>query len=134
MTSERTEQHHPRRWAILALTSVGAFMAPLDGSIVAMALPKMGPLPQLSRASAFQATMRVVGRSLSVAILGGIAASHLGSSGWRQLLHSASLQAAEAIPSRYAHGRRLGSAGSLGFHDAGNQSFRAFLVICNKTT
>lgn len=32
-----------RRWSLLALTCVGAFMAPLDGSIVAVALPKMGP-------------------------------------------------------------------------------------------
>lgn len=28
-----------RRWELLALTSIGAFMAPLDGSIVAVALP-----------------------------------------------------------------------------------------------
>ncbi|HWQ10310.1 MAG TPA: MFS transporter [Holophaga sp.] len=39
---------HERRWALLALTSVGAFMAPLDGSIVAVALPKMGPALHLS--------------------------------------------------------------------------------------
>jgi len=32
-----------RRWVLLALTCVGAFMAPLDGSIVAVALPRMGP-------------------------------------------------------------------------------------------
>ena len=31
-----------RRWQLLALTSVGAFMGPLDGSIVSVALPKMG--------------------------------------------------------------------------------------------
>ncbi len=37
-----------RRWALLALTCVGAFMAPLDGSIVAVALPKMGPVLHLS--------------------------------------------------------------------------------------
>ena len=36
------------RWALLALTSVGAFMTPLDASIVAVALPKMGPLLNLS--------------------------------------------------------------------------------------
>ncbi|WP_257310712.1 MFS transporter [Geothrix fuzhouensis] len=40
-----------RRWALLALTSVGAFMTPLDGSIVAVALPKMGPLLSLSFAT-----------------------------------------------------------------------------------
>ena len=42
---------NPRRWALLALTSVGAFMAPLDGSIVAVALPRMGPLLHLSFAT-----------------------------------------------------------------------------------
>ncbi|MDR3673527.1 MAG: MFS transporter [Holophaga sp.] len=40
-----------RRWALLALTCVGAFMAPLDGSIVAVALPKMGPALHLSFAA-----------------------------------------------------------------------------------
>lgn len=34
-----TEAQQERRWEILALTSVGAFMGPLDGSIVAVALP-----------------------------------------------------------------------------------------------
>jgi EmrB/QacA subfamily drug resistance transporter len=34
---------HSRRWELLALTSVGAFMGPLDGSIVAVALPVIGP-------------------------------------------------------------------------------------------
>ena len=42
------DQLHDRRWELLALTSVGAFMAPLDGSIVAVALPKMGPALHLS--------------------------------------------------------------------------------------
>ena len=32
-----------RRWELLALTSVGAFMSPLDGAIVAVALPVIGP-------------------------------------------------------------------------------------------
>ncbi len=40
-----------RRWALLALTSIGAFMAPLDGSIVAVALPRMGPDLDLSFAA-----------------------------------------------------------------------------------
>lgn len=47
-------EHHetnPRRWALLALTSIGAFMAPLDGSIVAVALPKMGSALRLSFAA-----------------------------------------------------------------------------------
>lgn len=42
---------HRRRWTLLALTSVGAFMTPLDGSIVAVALPRMGPLLHLSFAA-----------------------------------------------------------------------------------
>lgn len=37
-----------RRWEILAFTSVGAFMAPLDGSIISVALPVMGPQLGLS--------------------------------------------------------------------------------------
>ena len=47
----QTSSGHPRRWALLALTSVGAFMAPLDGSIVAVALPRMGPVLHLSFAT-----------------------------------------------------------------------------------
>ncbi len=39
---------HTLRWRLLALTSVGAFMAPLDGSIVAVALPRLGPALDLS--------------------------------------------------------------------------------------
>jgi EmrB/QacA subfamily drug resistance transporter len=42
------EQLVERRWQLLALTSVGAFMGPLDGSIVAVALPKMGADLKLS--------------------------------------------------------------------------------------
>jgi len=37
------EDAHRRRWELLALTSIGAFMAPLDGSIVSVALPVMSP-------------------------------------------------------------------------------------------
>jgi EmrB/QacA subfamily drug resistance transporter len=33
---------HRRRWQLLALTSVGAFMWPLDGSIVSVAMPVIG--------------------------------------------------------------------------------------------
>jgi len=46
------EDAHRRRWQLLALTSVGAFMAPLDGSIVSVALPAMGPDLHLSYAAA----------------------------------------------------------------------------------
>ena len=42
------EDVHRRRWQLLALTSVGAFMWPLDGSIVNVALPVMGPALRLS--------------------------------------------------------------------------------------
>jgi EmrB/QacA subfamily drug resistance transporter len=37
-----------RRWELLALTSIGAFMSPLDASIVSVALPVMGPELRLS--------------------------------------------------------------------------------------
>ena len=46
-----TEDAHRRRWELLALTSIGAFMAPLDGSIVAVALPVMSPDLHLSFAA-----------------------------------------------------------------------------------
>ncbi len=42
------DELHDRRWELLALTSVGAFMTPLDGSIVSVALAKMGPDLKLS--------------------------------------------------------------------------------------
>ena len=42
------EDAHRRRWQLLALTSVGAFMGPLDGSIVSVALPAMSPSLHLS--------------------------------------------------------------------------------------
>ena len=51
---------HDRRWELLALTSVGAFMGPLDGSIVAVALAKMGPALHLS----FSASIWVQGAYL----------------------------------------------------------------------
>ncbi|MGD0943137.1 MAG: MFS transporter [Acidimicrobiales bacterium] len=37
-----------RRWLLLAATAIGAFMAPFDGSVVAVALPKIGPALRLS--------------------------------------------------------------------------------------
>jgi EmrB/QacA subfamily drug resistance transporter len=42
------EDSHRRRWQLLALTSVGSFIAPLDSSIVSVALPSMGTDLQLS--------------------------------------------------------------------------------------
>ncbi|RPJ50941.1 MAG: DHA2 family efflux MFS transporter permease subunit [Methanobacteriota archaeon] len=42
------EQFHDRRWELLALTSVGAFMTPLDSSIIAVALSAMSPDLSLS--------------------------------------------------------------------------------------
>ncbi len=49
MTSEDLQR---RRWQLLALTSIGAFMSPLDSAIVAVALPAMGPALGLSFATA----------------------------------------------------------------------------------
>jgi EmrB/QacA subfamily drug resistance transporter len=45
------EDAHRRRWELLALTSIGAFMAPLDGSIVSVALPVISPELHLSFAA-----------------------------------------------------------------------------------
>ena len=46
------EDAYRRRWQLLALTSVGAFMTPLDGSIVSVALPAISPSLHLSFAAA----------------------------------------------------------------------------------
>jgi EmrB/QacA subfamily drug resistance transporter len=83
----------------LAIVGVGmaAFSAPNTSAI-------MGSVDrsQLSVAGAFLGTMRVTGQALSVAILGGIAASHLGPGGWRLLLRvGGSPQAAEAFAKGY---------------------------------
>jgi EmrB/QacA subfamily drug resistance transporter len=37
-----------RRWRLLGATAIGAFIAPFDGSVVAIALPKIGPALRLS--------------------------------------------------------------------------------------
>jgi len=84
----------------LAIVGIGmaAFSAPNTSAI-------MGSVDrsQLSVASAFLGTMRVVGQALSVAILGGIASSRLGSEGWQQLLrHGGSSGAAEAFAWGYS--------------------------------
>jgi len=80
--------------ASLAVVGIGmaAFSAPNTSAV-------MGSVDRsrLSVAGAFMATMRVTGQALSVAILGGIAASRLGAGGWRQLLHGGSLEAAAAF-------------------------------------
>jgi MFS family permease len=41
-----------RRWRVLSLTSIGIFMAPLDSTIVAVALPALGPSLRLSYSEA----------------------------------------------------------------------------------
>jgi EmrB/QacA subfamily drug resistance transporter len=46
------EDAYRRRWQLLALTAVGAFMWPLDGSIVSVALPVMGPDLRLAYSAA----------------------------------------------------------------------------------
>jgi EmrB/QacA subfamily drug resistance transporter len=45
------DQLYERRWDLLALTSVGAFTSPLQGAIVSVALPVMGPALHLSFAA-----------------------------------------------------------------------------------
>jgi hypothetical protein len=71
---------------------MAAFSAPNTSAV-------MGSVDRsrLSVAGAFMATMRVTGQALSVAILGGIAASRLGAGGWRLLLHGGSPEAAAAF-------------------------------------
>jgi EmrB/QacA subfamily drug resistance transporter len=87
----------PRVVASLAVVGVGlaSFSAPNTSAV-------MGSVrrDQLGLAGAFLATMRVAGMALSVAILGGIAASQLGRAGGRLI---------------FSHG---GGAGALGAHAA----------------
>ena len=96
----------PRVVASLAVVGVGlaAFSAPNTSAI-------MGSVrrDQLSLASAFLGTARVVGMALSVAVLGGIAASQLGPIGGRLLFshgHGAGALASKAV-SDFAHGYSL---------------------------
>ena len=91
--------------ACLAVVGVGmaAFSAPNTSAV-------MGSVrrDQLSQASAFLSTMRTSGQALSVALLGGIAASQLGAAGGRLLLthgHTESALAARAV-SAFATGYR----------------------------
>ncbi|WP_243287220.1 MFS transporter [Geothrix terrae] len=97
--------------AALAVVGVGlaAFSAPNTSAI-------MGSVSrdQLGMASAFVSTMRVTGQALSVAILGGIAASHLGPGGWRLLLRAGgSPEAAAAFASGYAAAMATGAGLAL---------------------
>jgi len=98
---------------LVALATVGvgmaAFSAPNTSAI-------MGSVDrsQLSVAGAFLGTMRVTGQALSVAILGGIAASHLGPGGWRLLLRvGGSPQAAEAFARGYSAAMGTGAGLAL---------------------
>ncbi|MDR3682661.1 MAG: MFS transporter, partial [Geothrix sp.] len=97
--------------AALAIVGVGmaAFSAPNTSAI-------MGSVDrsQLGVASAFLGTMRVTGQALSVAILGGIAASHLGPGGWRLLLRAGgSPQAAAAFAQGYRAAMATGAGLAL---------------------
>jgi len=85
--------------AMLALVGVGmaAFSAPNASAIMGSVAPR-----QLGLASAFLATMRVTGQALSVAVLGGIAASQLGEVGGRLLFSSARGGELAASAARYA--------------------------------
>lgn len=69
--------------ASLAVIGVGmaSFSAPNSSAVLGSV-----ERTQLSLASAFLGSMRVIGMTLSVAILGGLAASRLGEGGWQNLL------------------------------------------------
>ena len=91
--------------ACLAVVGLGmaAFSAPNTSAV-------MGSVrkDQLSQASAFLSTMRTSGQALSVALLGGIAASQLGAVGGRLLLthgHAGGALATHAV-NAYAEGYR----------------------------
>jgi len=97
--------------AALAIVGIGmaAFSAPNTSAIMGSVDPS-----QLSLASAFLGTMRVTGQALSVAILGGIAASHLGPGSWRLLLRAGgSPEAASAFAQGYATAMATGATLAL---------------------
>jgi EmrB/QacA subfamily drug resistance transporter len=93
--------------AMLGLVGVGmaSFSAPNASAIMGSVAPR-----ELGLASAFLATMRVTGQALSVAVLGGIAASQLGRVGGRLLFSSARsgelAVSAERIADDYLRGYR----------------------------
>jgi EmrB/QacA subfamily drug resistance transporter len=99
---------------LVALVTVGlgmaAFSAPNTSAV-------MGSVPrsQLSLASGFLGTMRVVGQGVSVTLLGAVAASHLGADGGRVILSHGAVGQATALA--YAQGYRqamlLGAALAL---------------------
>jgi len=98
-----TDASVPHVMAALALVGLGlaAFSAPNTSAI-------MGSVarPQLSLASAFLSTMRVTGMALSVALLGGIAASQLGVTGGHLLFSGGHGLAAAGAAADYATGYR----------------------------
>ena len=97
----------------LAVVGLGmaAFSAPNMSAIMGSVERR-----QLGLAGAFVGTMRVTGQALSVAVLGGIAASSLGSRGGDLLLrigvpvpgqtHAAAIAAADFVAHQYTHGYR----------------------------
>ena len=104
----------PHVMGALALVGLGlaTFSAPNVSAIMGSV-----PRPQLSLASAFLGTMRVTGMALSVALLGGIAASQLGRAGGRILYthghgdrgHQRRRQLRHRLQVRHAHRRRPGA-------------------------
>jgi EmrB/QacA subfamily drug resistance transporter len=88
--------------ATLALAIVGLGMAAFSAPNTSAVMGSVGR-DQLSVASAFLGTMRVMGQALSVAILGGLASSRLSAAEWQQLLlRHGSLQAADAFAWGYS--------------------------------
>ena len=53
-----TDSLSERRWRLLGATAIGAFIAPFDGSVVAIALPKIGPALSLSFVAALWVQLR----------------------------------------------------------------------------
>jgi EmrB/QacA subfamily drug resistance transporter len=70
---------------VVALVIMGVGMASFSAPNTSSVMGSVGR-HQLSLASAFLGTMRSAGMTLSIAILGGLAAGHLGEGGWQALL------------------------------------------------
>ncbi|HEX9081168.1 MAG TPA: MFS transporter, partial [Holophagaceae bacterium] len=96
-----------------ALALVGMGLAAFSSPNTSAIMGSVGA-DQLSMASAFLSAMRVLGQALSVAILGGIAASHLGPGGWRAMLRTGGPpEAAQAFAQGYATAMATGAALAL---------------------
>jgi EmrB/QacA subfamily drug resistance transporter len=98
-------------WALTALATIGVGMAFFSAPNVSAVMGSV-PRSQLSVASAFLSMMRFAGQGISIAVLGAIAASHLGPEGGLLILtgESASQTNADAFAAGFRTAMIVGAA------------------------